>query len=280
MSRTWPSRPGSASLRLMAESPIRVIGRAVKILDCFLDNPGSLGITELARQTRLSKSTVHHVVSTLVDTGLLAVDPTTRRYRLGPKVAQLGRAFGESTDLREMLMPAMTELRDLTNETVSLHVPVADERAIIAQVESRQSVRRVLPLGATRPLNLGAAGVVLMSGMADDEIRDLLKRSRPRRLTQKTVTDPNEFMALIRQARLNGYSTLSEQMEDDVGAIAVAIYDHTGGVPACILISGPIQRWNAKVAMGHWRRIKSIADAVSHQMGWRPEAPAADSAVK
>ncbi len=256
MSRTWPSRPGSASLRLMAESPIRVIGRAVKILDCFLDNPGSLGITELARQTRLSKSTVHHVVSTL------------------------GRAFGESTDLREMLMPAMTELRDLTNETVSLHVPVADERAIIAQVESRQSVRRVLPLGATRPLNLGAAGVVLMSGMADDEIRDLLKRSRPRRLTQKTVTDPNEFMALIRQARLNGHSTLSEQMEDDVGAIAVAIYDHTGGVPACILISGPIQRWNAKVAMGHWRRIKSIADAVSHQMGWRPEAPAADSAVK
>lgn len=255
----------------MPESPIRVIGRAVKVLDCFLDAGSNLGITELSQQTRLSKSTVHHVVSTLVQTGLLASDGPSRRYRLGPKVAQLGKAFSESTDLREVVLPAMTELRDLTDETVTLYVRVGDQRVIIAQVESRQGVRRVQGVGTRKPLWLGAAGIVLMTGMSDQEVLRLLKRVRPKKLTEKTVTDPKQVLALVQQARALGHSMLSEQMEDGVGSIALPIKDHLDGVPASILISGPIQRWNKKAQTAHLKRMKSIADSASRRLGWRIE---------
>jgi DNA-binding IclR family transcriptional regulator len=259
----------------MAESPIRVIGRAVNILDCFLDARGTLGITELSRETRLSKSTVHHVVSTLVETGLLSVDESTRRYRLGPKVAQLGKAFSESTDLRDLVLPAMTELRDLTSETVTLHVRVGEERVIIAQVESKLGIRRVLSVGASRPLWLGATGIVLMGDMADQEVLQFLKRIHPKRLTEKTVIDPSQVLALVQRARAAGYSTLSEQMEDDVGAIAFPIHDHHGAVLACVLISGPIQRWNQKTSAVHLKRMKAIVEDVSRRLGWRDEIPVA-----
>ncbi len=255
----------------MAESPIRVIGRAVKVLDCFLDGGGNLGITELSHQTRLSKSTVHHVVSTLVQTGLLASDGPSRRYRLGPKVAQLGKAFSESTDLREVVLPAMAELRDLTDETVTLYMRVADQRVIIAQVESRQGIRRVLGVGTQKPLWFGAAGIALMTGMSDQDVLQLLKRVRPKRFTDKTVTDPKQVVALVQQARALGHSMLSEQMEEGVGAIALPIKDHLGGVPASILISGPIQRWNQKAQSAQLKRIKAIVDSASRRLGWRLE---------
>jgi len=139
----------------MAESSIRVIARAVKILDCFVSARGTLGVTELSQQTRLSKSTVHHFVTSLVETGLLASDGPSRRYRLGPKLALLGNAFIQSTDLRDLTLPALTQLRDLTDETTSLHVKFGDQRMTTAQVVSTQGIRRVLNLAIIRPIYVG-----------------------------------------------------------------------------------------------------------------------------
>lgn len=251
----------------MTDSPIRVIARAVKILDCFLEVRGTLGVTEISRQTRLSKSTVHHFVSTLVDTGLLAVDGPTRRYRLGPKLAQLGNAFVQSTDLRELVLPALTQLRDLTDETVTLHVKVGEERVTMAQVASTQSIRRVLDLGLSRPIYRGAVGMVLMGDMTDAEVVRLVKRSRPRQVTPKTVTDPQEILGLVQRARVDGYCTLGEQTESGVGVMALPIHDHRGMVPAAIVISGPIQRWNPKTMTPYIKRVKTIVAGVSHRLG-------------
>ena len=255
--------------RRMTDSPVRVVVRAVSILDCFVGARGSLGIAEIARQTNLSKSTVHHVVATLVDTGMLSADVIKGRYRLGPKIAQFGHAFAESTALRDVALQSMHELRDLSGETVTLHIRIGDERVILAQVESLQGVRRVLTVGAARPLWLGAAGVVLMSGLSDAEVREILARASPKKLTDRTVTDMNETFALVERARKEGYSTLSEQMERDVGAIALPIRDHTGSVPGCVLISGPLTRWNPSSTIPQLPEIEAIVTAVSRRLGWR-----------
>lgn len=254
----------------MAESSIRVIERAVKILDCFVGARGTLGITELSKQTRLSKSTVHHFVTSLVETGLLAPDGSSRRYRLGPKLAQLGNAFVQSTDLRDLAVPALTALRDLTDETATLHVKFGEERVTMAQVVSNQGIRRVMDLGLSRPVYLGAVGIVLMGDMADEDILQLLKRKRPRRLTPKTLIDPKEMLSLVQKARVDGYSLLGEQTEEGVGVIALPVHDHMGAIPAGIVVSGPINRWNPKTIQPHIRRIKAIVDGVSRQLGKEP----------
>jgi IclR family transcriptional regulator, acetate operon repressor len=262
-------------LPLMPESSIRVIERAVKILDCFVGTRGTLGVTELSKQTRLSKSTVHHFVTTLVETGLLASDGTSRRYRLGPKLAQLGNAFIQSTDLRDLAQRALTELRDLTDETASLHMKIGDQRVPMDQVVSTQGIRRVLNLGVARPIYLGAVGMVLMGDLSDPEILGLLKRNRPKRLAPSTVTDPQEILKLVHKARTDGYCILGEQTDEGVGVIAFPIHDHLGAVPAGIVVSGPIHRWNSKTILPYLKRMKAIADGVSTMLGRQPlEVPA------
>jgi IclR family acetate operon transcriptional repressor len=262
-------------LPLMAESSIRVIERAVKILDCFVGARGTLGVTELSKLTRLSKSTVHHFVTTLVETGLLASDGASRRYRLGPKLAQLGNAFIQSTDLRDLALRALAELRDLTDETASLHMKIGDQRVTMDQMVSTQGIRRVLNLGIARPIYLGAVGMVLMGDMSDQEILRLLKRDRPKKLTPNTVTDPQEILKLVQKARTDGYCILNEQTGEGVGVVAFPIHDHLGAVPAGIVVSGPIQRWNSKTILLQLKRMKAIADSVSLMLGRQPiESPA------
>jgi DNA-binding IclR family transcriptional regulator len=268
----------AAMLPLMAESSIRVIERAVKILDCFVGARGTLGVTELSKQTRLSKSTVHHFVTTLVETGLLASDGASRRYRLGPKLAQLGNAFIQSTDLRDLAVRALTELRDLTDETASLHMKIGDQRVTMDQVVSTQGIRRVLNLGVARPIYLGAVGMVLMGGMSDQEILALVKRDRPKKLTSSTVTDPQEILKLVHKARTDGYCILNEQTDDGVGVIAFPIHDHLGAVPAGIVVSGPIQRWHSKTILPYLKRMKAIADSVSLMLGRQPVEPSTPAA--
>jgi DNA-binding IclR family transcriptional regulator len=265
----------AAMLPPVAESSIRVIERAVKILDCFVGARGTLGVTELSKQTRLSKSTVHHFVTTLVETGLLASDGASRRYRLGPKLAQLGNAFIQSTDLRDLALRALTELRDLTDETASLHMKIGDQRVTMDQVVSTQGIRRVLNLGIARPIYLGAVGMVLMGDMSDQEILSLLKRNRPKKLTPNTVTDAQEILKMVHKARADGYCILNEQTDEGVGVVAFPIHDHLGAVPAGIVVSGPIQRWNSKTILPQLKRMKAIADSVSTMLGRQPiEAPA------
>jgi DNA-binding IclR family transcriptional regulator len=255
----------------MAESPIRVVERAVKILDCFVGARSTLGIKDLSKQTRLTKKTVHHVVTTLVETGLLASEGDTRRYRLGLKLAQLGNAFIQSTDLRGLARRGLTELRDLTGETASLHIKFGNQRIISDQVISTQGIRRVLSLGLGRPVYLGAVGIVLMGDMSDRDVLRLLKRSRPRQLTPSTVIDPQEILKLVQAARADGYSMLNEQTVEGVGVIAFPIHDHLESIPAGIVVSGPIQRWQSKTIAPYVTRMRRIVDRVSSQLGGQPD---------
>src|SRR4029077_15276783 len=110
-------------------------------------------------------------------------------------------------------------------------------------------------------------GVVLMGDMTDDDVLRLLKRSRPRRLTPKSVIDPQELLSLVQRARIDGYCTLGEQTEEGVGVVAVPIRDHLGAIPAAVVVSGPLQRWNPKTMAPHLKRMKAIVDGVSRQLG-------------
>jgi len=56
--------------------------RGLLILALFISGGDGRGVVEVARELNLSPSTTHRYMSTLVAFGLLAQDPTTRKYRL------------------------------------------------------------------------------------------------------------------------------------------------------------------------------------------------------
>ena len=73
---------------------IQSLQRGFRILEVVTRSDKGVAVAEIARETGLHVSTAFHLLRTLVALGYVSQDDGTRRYRLGPKVFQLGAAAG------------------------------------------------------------------------------------------------------------------------------------------------------------------------------------------
>src|SRR5256714_15460868 len=96
--------------------------RGLAILSAFRSGRPLLGVSDLSREVGLSRSTAHRYIATLAGLGYLQQDPPTRKYRLGPRVLDLGFSPINSMDLRELAAPHLQALSDETGHTVDLPV--------------------------------------------------------------------------------------------------------------------------------------------------------------
>src|SRR5215472_2595003 len=96
--------------------------RGLAILSAFTPNRPALGISELAPELALTRSTTHRYVATLASLGYLGQDHSTRKYRLGPRVLDLGFSVLGSLELREIAAPHLRRLTDATGLTSNLGI--------------------------------------------------------------------------------------------------------------------------------------------------------------
>jgi DNA-binding IclR family transcriptional regulator len=139
-------------------SGVGVIDKAMAILSAIEAAPRSLG--ELVESTGFSRATAHRLAVALEAHGLVRRDEDGR-FTLGVRLIALGRAAAEGIPLAEAAMPALTELRDETGESVQLYVREGDQRVCIAALESPHGLRTIVAMGASLPLDVGSAGAIL-----------------------------------------------------------------------------------------------------------------------
>src|SRR5664279_6063543 len=96
--------------------------RGLAILSAFRSGRPLLGVSELGRDIGLSRSTTHRYVATLASLGYLQQDAATKKYRLGPRVLDLGFSAINSMELREVAAPHLRELSDATGYTVNMAI--------------------------------------------------------------------------------------------------------------------------------------------------------------
>lgn len=254
--------------RTPRRSKIQVLLRAAALIDVLAAANRPMSLAEIRRQVNLSKSTVFNILATLVDTGYVSIVPETRQYKLGPSLLRLGAAFKASHDVRAFAYPHMLPLRDLTGETVSLHIRIGWQRTCIDQVPSLHSLRRVIHIGRLRDLYIGAVGYVLLADMDPAEVKGYLARTNMIPVTPKTVTDPKRILARVLKADQLGYALLINESDDSIGAVAVPIRGSDGRVEAGLAVSGPENRWNEHSMQRALPEIRACAQRISSEMGW------------
>jgi IclR family acetate operon transcriptional repressor len=89
------------------------VQRAFAVLDTLAEADGELVTNEIAR-TGVNASTVSRLLATLVAGGLVEHVPETGRYRLGPRLVQLGNVVLARLDLRQIARPHLHGLVEST----------------------------------------------------------------------------------------------------------------------------------------------------------------------
>jgi IclR family acetate operon transcriptional repressor len=220
-------------------SSVQSIDRAVLILRCFTPRTPALGISDIARMTGLSTSTVHRLLGALLANRLVR-RTADRRYALGPLLVQLVRGGAAPTTLRDAALPAMTALRDAVDETVGLHelLPTG-ERAVLDQVESHQPLRRTYTeFGVPIPLVYGAPGKIMLALLDETQVETILRRPiEP--VTATTITDPQVLRRELRRDRERRFAFSLSERTPGIRTVAAPIFDATGTVVGAMSVSGP-----------------------------------------
>lgn len=231
--------------RATAQPQVKILDKALRVLMLFRPEQPEWGVTAVAREVDMPKSTVYRILRVLQQHGFLSQDPDTRRFRLGLAVLELGRRAHEGLELRRIALPIMERVAALSGETVLLQVvgPDADRVVCVERVQQRQGLRLILEVGATAPLHAGCSSKVLLAFMPEEAIERVLSGSLAP-VTSHTMTDPDQIRAELAKIRHDGYAISFEETDEGVAGVSVPIRDHLDRVVAGLSISGPITRVN------------------------------------
>lgn len=258
---------------------VQSIDRAVAILRCFDALHPELGISDISRQTGLSTSTTHRLLSALQDNGVVR-QTRERRYALGPLLMRLARGGVLPSAVHEVARPTMTRLRDEVEETIGLHVLLpTQERAVIDQVETRQPLRRTYTeFGVPIPLPLGAPGKVLLAHLAHDVQEAVLARPIPA-ATPTTPTDPELLRKQLADIRASNVAFSYSERTAGIRTIASAIFDAADLPVASVSISAPTSRMPEKRMERLAPLVAAAAWTISQGLGATREGVAAQVAL-
>jgi IclR family acetate operon transcriptional repressor len=246
---------------------VRSIDRAVAILRCFDRLSPELGISDLAGMTGLSTSTVRRLLAAMQANHLVR-QTAGKRYELGPIVRQLANSGAVDRRLRDTAMPFMVALRDELDETIGLHeLVLAGKRIVVAQVESRQQLRRTYTdIGTPIPLISGGPSKAILLALPDGEWPRFLAE-KIENCTATTTTDPAEIARELRAARHIGFVVSRGQKTEGVTAVAAPIFDHTQRAVGALGASVPESRMSVEREVVIGARIRGVAWQLSTALG-------------
>ena len=199
---------------------------------------GELGTNEVGRRTGLNASTASRQLATLAAAGLVAHVEETGRYRLGPRLVELGNAALAGLDVRELARPHLRALAAATGETSTLSVPGEPDAITIDFVQSPSSVQSVARVGRPSIAHATATGKI---ALAFGEVE--LPPGPLRAYTARTVVDRERSPARSTTARERGYAEALGEREDDLNAIAAPVLGASGELVAVIGLQGPASRF-------------------------------------
>ncbi|MGH3087591.1 MAG: IclR family transcriptional regulator, partial [Rubrobacteraceae bacterium] len=146
------------------------VDRAITVME-FLSRNGWSGVTEVAVELDIHKSTAYRILMTLKDRGLVEQDVATEKYRLGFGLVLLASSVTADLDILRCARPVCERLSEQTGETVTVAVLENDEAVVIHQNISRSSALNVDWTGRHTPLHATAAGKIFLQSMDDEQVR-------------------------------------------------------------------------------------------------------------
>jgi len=248
--------------------------RGLAILCCFGPDRPILGISEIAHELGMSRSTTHRYVITLAALGYLEQGPG-RKYRLGLRVTRLGLSAMSATGVREHAHADLEDLCRRTGFTVSL--ALLDGTEILLLERLRGGRRGLHPSdpgvskGSRMPAFCTAAGKLLLANLPDRAQRELLgELDFGRGYGPNAIKSKSALRTELEQTRADGLAVDDEEFAEGLYAIAAPLRSDTGEAVAAIVLTAPartIELGELIDALGP--HLVSTADRISARLGYR-----------
>lgn len=242
-------------------APVDVVGRVAAVLKAVSRHePGGVSTTGAARETGLARPTVHRLLTSLADAGLVDRQPDDGQWVLGPELFLLGSAAGTRYDVTELARPVVRRLSLATGESAFFSVRRGDETVCLVREDGSFPIRsHVLHEGIRFPLGVASAGLVVLAYLSDREIDAYLDRVGGSEDDSAAADDstsdaslvarhgpahaPGPLRERIARTRRDGYAVNPGLIVEGSWGMAAAVFDADDRPAWALTLTGIEQRF-------------------------------------
>ncbi|MFH8656011.1 IclR family transcriptional regulator domain-containing protein [Streptomyces afghaniensis] len=214
---------------------VRSFERGLAVIRAFDAEHPALTLSEVARACELTRAAARRFLLTLADLGYVHTDG--RRFRLTPRVLELGYSYLAGFTLPQIAEPHLEQLVARVRESSSLCVLDGDDIVYVARVPTRRIMTVSITVGTRFPAYVTSVGRVILAHLADEDVEARLARAELKPLTPRTIATPQALRAELRRVRRQGYAVVDQELEEGLRSVAAPVRDRDGEVVAAVNIA-------------------------------------------
>nr|WP_205347022.1 IclR family transcriptional regulator [Pseudonocardia broussonetiae] len=246
---------------------VQSVDRAISVLE-ILARRGEAGVSEVALEIDVHKSTAFRLLGALEGRGLVEQAEDRGKYRLGFGLIPLAGAVSDRLDVTRQGREVLVRLAEELGETVNLAVLQEHWAVNVDQARGPSTVSTHNWIGRLTPLHCTSSGKILLAHLPAPRRAALLAASGMERLTGSTVTLARDLDAELAAVASQGYAIAVEEYEVGLNAVAAPVVDRSGEVIAALSASGPAYRLDEARLAELVEPVRAGAAEISRRMGW------------
>ena len=245
---------------------VQSVDRALLVME-ILATLGQAGVTEIAAELGVHKSTVSRLISVLEARGYVEQVSERGKYRLGYAIGRLARSTSGHLDLAKLSQGACDALAVESGETTNLAILDGDQIVNIVETLGAAGISLRTWVGQSCPAHATSSGKVLLAALDAGELRDRLA-TRLESFTDETITTRAGLDANLQAVRERGWASVHEELEVGLNAVAAPVYDANAEIVAALSVSGPSYRLSEDQFDDVAKRVIAAAEGISRRLGW------------
>lgn len=245
-----------------------LITRSVEVLEVLRRSEEPLSIREIASRADLSKSAVQRILVEFAECHVVAVDPATARYILGPRTLAFGAAYEQRLDIRTLALPHLFRLTETSRETTGLSVEYGDKVMHIAQVPSPLELRAMFHIGHPLPLWSGAPSRVILAERPLERVQAVLAARQAGDVEPAAPPPPETMLADIEEYRVRGYAVARGETLEGVSTLSAPLRDAGGALAGIVSITMPSTRLTERTSATLVPALLAAATTINAELGW------------
>ncbi|MEW6347873.1 MAG: IclR family transcriptional regulator [Thermodesulfobacteriota bacterium] len=201
-----------------------IVAKAMKIVEMIAKSSENPGISEIAIELDLAKSTTHGILAALEESGWVLRDPVTRKYSCGYALRYVSEQAQVRLSIVEQARPFLEGLASQLGEVVFLGICTGNRIMILDQVESPKDLKLTARPGTTIPILAGSVGKIFLAHKDRTWVTKFLQETKLPKFTSKSITDPETYLQQLDQAREAPVVVDLGEYMSNVWAAAVPIF--------------------------------------------------------
>lgn len=246
---------------------VQSVDRAITVLE-ILAREGSAGVSEVAAEIGVHKSTAFRLLAALEERDLVEQNVDRGKYQLAFGILRLASAIPARIDMVRQAQPVMDELAVDLDETINLAVVREHYVVNVQQARGTAAVSSHNWVGQLTPIHATSSGKVLLAHMSPAQRDEVLGTGELPAYTEHTVTSRTVLLEELDRIRTEDYAATFEELETGLNASATSVRDHTGAVVGALSVSGPAFRFDKARIAAVEDQVKAAAAQISYRLGW------------